>query len=204
MGLAIAMCIQPTAIRFSLPAWLTRYIASTVPILDIGERMAFVIEASRRNVAEKTGGPFAAAIFERDSGQLVSMGVNLVMGERLSILHAEMVAFSLAQRKLRSYDLGAEGLPAHELVTSTEPCAMCFGAIFWSGVRRVVIGAVDADARAIGFDEGPKADSRWAELEQRGIAVVHGVQREKAASVLAEYLAVGGRIYNARNRPGLR
>ena len=150
------------------------------------------------NVMEQTGGPFAAAIFERDSGKLVSLGVNLVETEKLSILHAEMVAFSVAQTKLGTYDLGAERLPAHELVTSTEPCAMCLGAIPWSGVRRVVAGARDSDARSIGFDEGPKMDCWQAALEQRGIEVICDIQREQAAAVLTEYLSRGCSIYNSR------
>lgn len=192
---------QPSTIRFELPGWIRAYTQDLAILQDQDARMSFVIEASHRNVAERTGGPFAAAIFERDSGRLVSLGVNLVMTEGLSILHAEMVAFSLAQRKLNTYDLGAEGLPLHELVTSTEPCAMCLGAICWSGVHRLVIGARDEDARAIGFDEGPKMAERWSELHRRGIEVVHDIQREKAAAVLSEYESAGGGIYNPSYGP---
>lgn len=160
--------------------------------------MKFVIEASRRNVEEDTGGPFAAAVFETDTGSLVSVGVNLVSSLGLSVLHAEIVALTLAQQRVGTYDLGAAHLPRHELVTSTEPCAMCFGAIPWSGIVRVVAGARDADARRIGFDEGPKlADWRGA-LADRGIEVVADVERDSAAAVLSEYVRRGGRIYNSR------
>jgi len=189
---------QPSSIQFALPAWIPEFIKNYSIIEKPDERMSFVIEASRRNIVEQTGGPFAAAIFERESGKLVGLGVNLVTTEKLSILHAEMVAFAVAQTKLGSYDLGAEGLPSHELVTSTEPCAMCFGAIAWSGVRRVVTGARDLDARGIGFDEGPKTGNWQAALEQRGIEVICNVQQKAAASVLSEYLARGGSIYNSR------
>jgi tRNA(Arg) A34 adenosine deaminase TadA len=65
-------------------------------ITDINDRMAFVVEASRRNVQNKTGGPFAAAVFEKESARLISLGVNLVTTQHLSMLHAEMVAISLA------------------------------------------------------------------------------------------------------------
>lgn len=160
--------------------------------------MRFVIAASRRQLAEATGGPFAAAVFERDSGRLVSLGVNLVTTQGLSMLHAEMVAIAAAQRCLGGFDLGAPGLPAHELVSSTEPCAMCYGAVPWSGVRRLVTGARDEDARGIGFDEGPKIRA-WAEaLRQRGIEVLSDVLRTQAAHVLADYAALGGPIYNGR------
>lgn len=189
---------QPEQISFSLPAWLAVLLAHAGDTPDIQQRMSLVISAARGNVEAATGGPFAAGIFERDSGQLVSLGVNLVTTQGLSMLHAEMVAITVAQRRLGAYDLGGPGLPALELVTSTEPCAMCFGAIPWSGIRRVVTGARDADARAIGFDEGPKPDDWIAELTERGIAVVTDVQRSAAKAVLDDYLSGGGRIYNSR------
>ncbi|WP_457676540.1 nucleoside deaminase [Thiolapillus sp.] len=185
------------ALCFSPPAWVDDYQAACPDCRDDKARMAFVIGAAARNVREGTGGPFAAAIYEIASGRLVSLGVNLVVPQGLSMLHAEMVAFSLAQRRLGTYDLGGPGLPAHELVTSTEPCAMCLGATCWSGVSRVVAAAGDADARAAGFDEGPKPDDWVAALEERGIQVRAGVLREKAVAVLREYRSRGGVIYNA-------
>ena len=192
---------QPASLRIDLPEWIAGFAAGYPYIGDLNDRMGFVIEAARRNVAEKTGGPFAAAIFERESGRLVSLGVNLVTAGNCSILHAEIVAIALAQRVLGSWDLGAEGLAVHELVTSTEPCAMCLGAVPWSGVRRVVCGARDADARAAGFDEGAKIADWQGALEARGIAVVTDVLRDEAAAVLAAYARDGGVLYNAGSRP---
>jgi len=185
-------------ISFSLPDWVDTYAATCPPGLDRERRMAFVIAAARRNVAEGTGGPFAAAVFASVSGELIALGVNLVARRRLSILHAEMVALTLAQERLGTFDLGGAGVPPCELVTSTEPCAMCYGAVHWSGVRRLVTGAFDTDARRIGFDEGPRT-RRWREeLEERGIKVVSGVLRAEAAAVLDAYAAAGGAIYNSR------
>ena len=90
--------------------------------------MRFVIELARQNIEHRTGGPFGAAIFETTSGKLLAPGVNLVEPAHCSIAHAEMVAIALAQQTRGSYDLGREGTIC-ELVTSTEPCAMCLGAI---------------------------------------------------------------------------
>ena len=158
--------------------------------------MDVAIELARRNVAESSGGPFGAAVFA--SGSLVSAGVSLVETSSSSIAHAEIVAIAFAQRQIRGFDLGARGQPVHELVTSVEPCAMCLGAIQWSGVRRVVCGAHDADARAIGFDEGHKP-KRWIEaFGRRGIEVEIGLSREAARAVLADYAQRGGLIYNGR------
>lgn len=189
------MSTQPELIELSLPPWLGPFLAGVDVLTEVSDRMALVIGAARRNVAEG-GGPFAAAVFERDSGRLVALGVNLVAAERLSVLHAEIVALSLAQRQLGSYDLGRAGLAAHELVTTTAPCAMCLGAIPWSGVRRLVVGAREEDARAVGFDEGAKPADWQGALASRGISTVEDVLRPQAAQVLQTYARAGGIIYN--------
>jgi tRNA(Arg) A34 adenosine deaminase TadA len=109
-----------------------------------------------------------------------------------------MVCIGLAQQKLKTFDLGAENMPPYELVSSTEPCAMCLGAIPWSGVRRLVCGARGQDACEIGFDEGVKVPD-WADtLESRGITVLRDVLRKEAREVLIKYKESGGLIYNGR------
>jgi tRNA(Arg) A34 adenosine deaminase TadA len=158
-------------------------------------RMRLVIGLSRENVARGSGGPFGAAVFERDGGRLVAVGVNRVLASGCSHAHAEMLALALAQRVRGGWDLGAPGLPAHELVSSSEPCAMCCGALPWAGVRSLVCGARACDAEAIGFDEGDKP-ARWAAaLARRGISVRRDVCRAEAREVLREYAIRGGTIY---------
>ena len=76
---------------------------------------------------------------------------------------------------------------------------MCFGAIPWSGVRRVLCGARASDAEAIGFDEGPKPKAWMAALRQRGITVIRDLCRAEAVTVLQQYKRNRGTIYNARN-----
>ena len=161
--------------------------------------MGFVVTLASMNVAHGTGGPFGAAVFEIRSGRLVAIGMNLVVSTHCSLAHAELVALANAQRAVGDFDLGASGMPEHELVTSSEPCAMCFGAIPWTGIRRVMCGARASDAEAIGFDEGPKPKAWIAALRQRGITVVRDVGRAAAVTVLQQYQKSGGTIYNARN-----
>ncbi len=183
----------------TLPSWIDDFLLNRDARFETPEaRMRVAIGLARRNVANGTGGPFGAAIFEIETGRLVAPGVNLVVPSQAAIAHAEMVAIAMAGQVLASFDLGGEDMPACELVTSTEPCAMCFGAVPWSGVRRLVCGARDADARAVGFDEGPKLENWKAALEERGIEVVQDVLREEAADVLRAYKSRGGLIYNGR------
>jgi len=190
-----------TIVQLALPSWVPDFIAEKgSPFSSAEERMRLAIGLAEENVRQQTGGPFGAAVFERDSGVLVAAGVNLVVPSRCSIAHAEMLALALAQAKRGTYDLAAPGMPAHELVTSAEPCAMCFGALPWSGIARVVCGARAEDAESIGFDEGPKPDEWIAELEARGIAVVTDVCRSEARALLRRYAEAGGAIYNPARR----
>jgi len=184
-------------VMLRLPDWVEEFVVDEVyPTTE--DRMRLAVELSRENVRRGTGGPFGAAVFERESGRLVAPGVNLVVSAGCSVFHGEMVAIMVAQKALGDFDLGSPGYPAHELVTSTEPCAMCLGATPWSGVRRLVCAARDADARAVGFDEGSKMKDWIPKLEERGIAVACDVLREEAVAVLREYAQTGGEIYNSR------
>jgi tRNA(Arg) A34 adenosine deaminase TadA len=188
-------------ICFRMPPWIEQFIATAPNVFPgVEERMRFVIALARENVRHGTGGPFAAAVFD-GNGQLVAPGINLVTVANCSVLHAEIVALMLAQKSLARYDLGDGGKQRFDLVATTEPCAMCFGALPWSGVQQLVCGARDEDARAIGFDEGPKLPDWVSALNSRGIAVQRDVLREEAAAVLRDYAAAGGVIYNA-GRPG--
>jgi tRNA(Arg) A34 adenosine deaminase TadA len=182
-----------------LPEWLEDVLREYDPVFATREdRMRFVIELSRLNVEHRTGGPFGAGVFEQESGRLLAPGVNLVESSRCSIAHAEMVAIGIAQSTVGRYDLGGEGLPVYELVTSTEPCAMCLGAVPWSGVRRLICGARGEDAVRIGFDEGAKPADWVRSLESRGIVVMQDILREEAGAVLVKYCESGGVIYNGR------
>jgi tRNA(Arg) A34 adenosine deaminase TadA len=158
--------------------------------------MRLVIELSRENVLRKSGGPFGAAVFERDSGRLVGLGVNSVVRLANSTLHGEVVALMMAELRLGSYTLGAVDQPAHELVTSCEPCAMCLGAILWSGVKRVVCGAAREDATRLQFEEGPVFPESYAYLERLGVEFARDVMREEARQVLELYRRQGGEVYN--------
>lgn len=183
-------------ICFRLPPWLQDYGSRYQPMKGDRQKMQFVLGAARENIKQKTGGPFGAGIFVMETGELIALGVNLVTTENLSFLHAEMVAMAIAQRKFQQYNLRDENIPALELVTSTEPCAMCLGGIHWSGLKRVVSGARGEDAEAIGFDEGPKPENWQGALRQRGILVTTDVERSLAQAVLQFYQAQQGTIYN--------
>jgi tRNA(Arg) A34 adenosine deaminase TadA len=166
------------------------------PLTSDEDRIRLAIRLARENVLREKGGPFGAAVFEQGTGRLVAVGVNRVVACRNSMLHAEVVALVLAERRVGSFTLAAAGLPPHELVTSCEPCAMCLGAALWSGVRRIIWAACREDAAALDFDEGPVFPESHRYLEARGVTLAGGVLRAEGRAVLEEYRQAGGVIYN--------
>lgn len=158
--------------------------------------MRLAIAVSRTNVERGTGGPFGAAIFERQSGRAVAVGMNSVVRYNNCVLHGEIMAFMMANQALGSFTLNSPNLPAHEMHTSCEPCAMCLGATLWSGVQRLVCGAARDDASILNFEEGPVFPASYHYLEERGIEVVRNLLRDEARSVLELYRQNSGKIYN--------
>jgi len=162
--------VEQTA-QVRLPAWLADWLAATaLPAAPASDEacMRLAIWLACENVARNSGGPFGAVVRSDSTGEIVSVGVNLVPSTGNPVLHAETVALSLAAASGRSF----AGLT---LFTSCEPCIMCLGALHWSGIHRIVSAALKADAEAVGFSEG--AGTR--ELRDGGAG--RGVQRWAAA-----------------------
>ena len=161
--------------------------------------MRAVIRFSRLNFENKTGGPFAAGVFEKESGKVVLIGVNRVVPSNMSSAHAEIVTLSLAQQKLGTFDLGGPDMPDYQIVVNGRPCAMCFGSIPWSGVRSLVVGASGEQIESLtGFDEGPIHPSWQAELRKRGIEVIEDVLADEACEVFRDFGASDQPVYNGR------
>jgi tRNA(Arg) A34 adenosine deaminase TadA len=194
----------PKEYRVALPAWIDDELA-TVPAMIPGrdDRMRLVHRLADRNWREGNGGPFAALVAERDSGRIVSVGVNVVLASGVSSAHAEVVALGLAQTSAGGWDLGGDGMPAHELVVNWRPCIQCYGAAMWSGIRGLVVAGEGPELEEITtFDEGPLG-ADWAEqFEARGIQVTRDVLRDEALAVFRDYRravdAGGVTVYNAR------
>lgn len=186
--------------ELSQPPWVSAEIEALPEALpDVHDRMRAVINFARINIEQETGGPFAAGVFETASGKLVSLGVNRVLAHHCSSAHAEVMALSLAQQQLRHFDLGAAHLPAHQLVVNWRPCAMCYGALIWSGVTSLVIAGDGPELEQItGFDEGPIHPQWRQQLDIRGIEVVSDILTEDAVSVFEQFRDSDLLVYNGR------
>ncbi|MEX2607420.1 MAG: nucleoside deaminase [Kiritimatiellia bacterium] len=180
-----------TKVELSIPDSL-REKAEPLIAADPESRMRAVIGWAADNV-DRREGPFAAGVFNLDTGACLSAGVNRVLSSGCSVAHAEMMALMLAQQQAGVVDLSQKG--RYVLTTSAQPCSQCFGAIPWSGVVKLEFGADRDDVEAIGFDEGPCPEDWRERLEKRDIRVHGPILQTEAAAVLQEYARSGGDLY---------
>lgn len=90
--------------------------------------------------------PFGACIV-RD-GQVLACTYNHVWAEHDPTAHAEVQAIRMACR-----DAGEVHLEGATIYSTTEPCPMCFAAIHWARIGRIVFGGSIEDAKMYGFNE---------------------------------------------------
>ena len=123
--------------------------------------------------------PIGAVVLDPD-GTPVARGRNVREAEQDPTGHAEVVALRAAAR-----DRGEWRLEGHTLVVTLEPCTMCAGAAVLSRVERIVFGAFDPKAGAVG--------SLWDVVRDRRLnhrpEVVSGVFAEESAALLEEFFA---------------
>jgi len=109
------------------------------------ELMRKAIQLSIDNI-DRGGGPFGAIIVKQ--GKIISEAANSVSNDNDPTAHAEVNAIRLASKRLKTFDLSD-----CEIYTSCEPCPMCLGAIYWSGIKTVYYGNNKFDAAEINFDD---------------------------------------------------
>lgn len=189
----------PARVQLTLPAWVHEAADTAGACAGDAAKVALAIDFSRRNIQAQSGGPFGAVVFDPDD-RIIAVGVNRVLPQACSLAHAETMAFMLAQRRTRRARLNqgeaGERLGPITLATSSQPCCQCYGAIFWAGIDRLLIGARSEDVMTLTeFDEGPLPADWIGELKRRGIAVVRDLHRDAACEVLRSYGRQGGGFY---------
>lgn len=141
------------------------------------------IETASGNIADG-GGPFGAVVVRE--GRVISRSGNRVVSEHDPTAHAEVLAIRMAAAALGTHDLSG-----CVIYSSCEPCPMCLGAIYWSGIRRVVYASDRYRAAAAGFDDEMIYSELALEKESRSIRMDRALTDE------------GDRIFNIwDNYPG--
>lgn len=93
--------------------------------------------------------PVCAVIFNSETKEIISIGVNKTEKNFDPTAHAEMIAIQKACKKLKM-----TRLPMCDMYVTLEPCPMCATAISFARIRRLYFGAYDS--KAGGVDHGPQ------------------------------------------------
>ncbi len=122
--------------------------------------------------------PIGCVLVDDATNVVLATGRNVREAEQDPTGHAEVVALRAAARARKRWRLDGT-----TLYVTLEPCPMCAGALVNSRVRRVVYGAADPKAGAVGTLMDLCRDAR---LNHR-LEVTAGVLAEEAASLLREF-----------------
>ena len=136
------------------------------------EAFALAIKAQEANDV-----PVGAVVIDSD-GNVIGRGFNTREVTNDPLGHAEVNALSDAAR-----NLGSWRLDDCTLVVTLEPCTMCAGAIVQSRIGRVVFGAFDEKAGAVGSLWDVVRDSRLPHRPE----VISGVLANEAAQILTDF-----------------
>ena len=126
------------------------------------EFMQQAIQLATQNVLGGRGGPFGAVVVK--DGEVIATGANQVTATNDPTAHAEGVAIRNACQALGTFQL-----TGCDVYTSCEPCPMCLAALYWSRCSAIFYGNSEADAAAIGFDDGFLYEEVRKPLHQRSI-----------------------------------
>ena len=132
-----------------------------------------------REVKSSSDVPVGALIIN-EAGEILSSGKNEREKDNDPTAHAEIVAIRKASEKISSWRL--DDLT---LVVTLEPCVMCAGAILQSRLKRLVFGAFDQKAGAVGSSLDVIRDVRALSK----VEVVSGVLEKECARLLTDFFA---------------
>ena len=145
--------------------------------MDDHEAMGLALEQAR--AAAEVGEVPVGAVVVVD-GEVVASAHNRRELDADPTAHAEILALRAAGEALGTWRL--EGAT---LVVTLEPCAMCAGAAVSSRLGRLVYGATDPKAGAVGSLYNLASDPRL----NHEVPWVHGVRADECADVLARFFA---------------
>lgn len=153
-------------------------------------RRAF--DAARRS-REQGDHPFGAVLVSPDGTVVREQGNGYSAEGGDMTAHAERLLATWASKHHRPEDLAA-----FTLYSSAEPCAMCAGAIYWSGIGRVVYGQSERGLKALTGDhpENPTLDMPCREVfarGQRAVEVIGPLLEDEAAALQSSFWNRTGR-----------
>jgi len=147
-------------------------------VADFNQAMKSAL--AQASLAASSGEVPVGAVVLDESGQIIGVGHNDREASHNPLGHAEVVALTQAAAAKKSWRL--DGCT---LVVTLEPCTMCAGATVQARIARIVFGAFDEKAGAVG--------SLWDVVRDRRLPhrpeVISGVLAQECAQILTDFFA---------------
>lgn len=141
------------------------------------DAMAKAIDLARAAASASGDVPVGAIVLNSD-GEVIATGANQRELSHNPVAHAEIIAIQKAASAINNWRLDN-----CTLVVTLEPCAMCAGAIAQARIPRVVFGAWDEKAGAVGSQWDLLRDPRQLHKPE----VIAGVMADECAALLADF-----------------
>ncbi len=139
--------------------------------------MKCAVEISKIGI--KTGQtPFGAVIVKDDI--IIAQTHNQVFSTTDITAHAEMVAIKEACINIDSIDLSGA-----TIYTTCEPCPMCFSAIHWAKIDKIVFGANIKDAKDSGFNELSISNKKMKKIGKSRVVIVKNILQSECKKLFA-------------------
>jgi len=142
--------------------------------------MALAIESARKAMGNSAGGPFGAVIVR--GNRLIAVGHNTVLKNHDATCHAEINVIRIASKKLGRFDLSD-----CVIYSTTEPCPMCFSAIHWARIAKVIFGTTITDVQKRGFHELSIPSKKMKREGKSPVSLKAGFMKKECLALLKDW-----------------
>lgn len=142
--------------------------------------MEMAIEKADKTMSLGIGGPFGAAIVDKNNNIYVAS--NSVLDTHDATAHAEVNAIRKASKALQTHDLSG-----CTLYTTCYPCPMCLSAAIWANIDKIVYGCTKEDAAEIGFRDDFIYNYIQNNCNDEDIVKLEQQDREKTLALFKKY-----------------
>ena len=149
------------------------------------EFMRIAIQKTREGI-ESGQTPFGACVVRGQ--EVIACDHNRVWEETNITSHAEIVAIREACKKLDTVDLSG-----CTIYTTTEPCPMCFSAIHWAKIDKIIFGTRIRDAQGAGFSELTISNEEMKQQGKSPVIIRGDFMAQECKALFEEFLAKADR-----------
>ena len=142
--------------------------------------MKLAIRSAQEGIKRLEGGPFGAVIVR--GRHVIAVAHNTVLKDYDATCHAEVNAIRIASKELKRFDLSD-----CVIYSTTEPCPMCFSAIHWARIAKIIFGTAIADVAKLGFNELALPSEKMKREGKSPVSLKSGFMKKECLALLADW-----------------